>query len=252
MKFQQVSIQHTLTWELRLTFFLEESRQTREKAKNSKIDELKRLKEQNDDLAEYVRKLESYENIGSVRDDLSYRKLKTESERHTEKVQYEIENPPFVTPTIEIPELPDIPSPRENQGRVEHTVIYFKNIKNSRKLKISLTLLQELAIEITKIKKMNESEKILISQMKKEISETKNQILIKREVLGLPEKISLDPIRSIELDHMHEIPTLSIPIQNDIHFTIDWFTRDLFLYHTIYLCNWLINIMLNFRNVLPR
>ena len=84
---------------------------------------------------------------------------------------------------------------------------------------------------------MNESEKILISQMKKEISETKNQILIKREVLGLPEKISLDPIRSIELDHMHEIPTLSIPIQNDIHFTFDWFTRDLFLYHTIYLCN---------------
>ena len=95
------------------------------------------------------------------------------------------------------------------------------NISNSRKITITSTFLQELVKEITKIKKMNESEKILISQMKKEISETKNQILIKREVLGLPEKISLDPIRSIELDHMHEIPTLSIPIQNDIHFTID-------------------------------
>ena len=106
---------------MRLTFFLEESRQTREEAKNSKIDELKRLRKHNDDLAEYVQKLESYENIGSVRDDLSYRKLKTESERHTEKVQYEIENPPFVTPTIEIPKLPDIPSPRENQARVENT-----------------------------------------------------------------------------------------------------------------------------------
>ena len=103
-------------------FFREESRQTREEAKNSKTDELKRLRKHNDDLAEYVQKLESYENIGSVRDDLSYRKLKTESERHKEKVQYEIENPPFVTPTIEIPKLPDIPSPRENQARVENTV----------------------------------------------------------------------------------------------------------------------------------
>ena len=50
------------------------------------MDELKRLQEDNDDLAGYVQKLESYENIGSVRDDLSYRKLKIESERHEEKV----------------------------------------------------------------------------------------------------------------------------------------------------------------------
>lgn len=119
-KFLQVSEKHSLTQSY-VSHFLEGNRQTREDAKNSKIDELKRLQEHNDDLTEYVQKLESYENIGSVRADLSYQKLKIESERHKEKVQYEIENPPFVTPTIEIPKLPDIPSPRENQARVKTT-----------------------------------------------------------------------------------------------------------------------------------
>ena len=75
--------------------------------------------------------------------------------------------------------------------------------------------------EISKVRKLNEADKALISQMKKEIAESRELILVRREVLGLPEKIGLDPVRQIRSDQLHEIPTLSIPIQNDIHFTID-------------------------------
>ena len=66
-----------------------------------------------------MKKLESYENIGAVRDDIEFRKLKMEAENHSRKVAHELAHPPFVTPTIQIPELPEIPSPRENIGRVQ-------------------------------------------------------------------------------------------------------------------------------------
>ena len=70
------------------------------------------IKEQNVKLEKELLHLQTYERIGSIRDQMKIKSLERRQENYDAKIKYELEHPPFNTPTIIPPQLPELESPR--------------------------------------------------------------------------------------------------------------------------------------------
>jgi len=163
----------------------------REKIADEKLKELDAIRCENSKLEEQLRHLVNYERIGDARDKIKIEKMRKKLENHKRAVQHELDHPPFVAPKIVEPELPQLPSPREN--------IWLRE-------------------EISRISAINAAERADLSKTRESVAAMKKEIASRRVEIDLPSTIGLRKLPESTLEHF-EIPVLSVPMHSDqFHF----------------------------------